>query len=117
MTGTDYARSVAFYRTLGLQQIVDSPDNGYARFESAGGATLSVQIDPEEKIVATTAIYLECDDLDAAGRAAWRAAGSPSSTARATSRGCGAKRGCATPTAISSSSTTPAKRAASRRGG
>ena len=26
--------------------------------------TLSVQIDPEEKIIATTAIYLECDDLD-----------------------------------------------------
>ena len=40
------------------------PDTGYARFETAGGATFSVQIDPEEKIVATTAIYLECDDLD-----------------------------------------------------
>ena len=26
--------------------------------------TLSIQIDPEEKILATTAIYLECDDLD-----------------------------------------------------
>ena len=64
VTGTDYARSVDFYRRLGLKQIVDSPDNGYARFESAGGATLSVQIDPEERIVATTAIYLECDDLD-----------------------------------------------------
>ena len=36
----------------------------YARFETAGGATFSVQIDPEEKIIATTAIYLECDDLD-----------------------------------------------------
>ena len=48
----------------GLKQIVDSPDNGYARFETAGGATFSVQIDPEEKIVATTAIYFECDDLD-----------------------------------------------------
>jgi len=64
VTGTDYARSVEFYRRLGLRQIVDSPDNGYARFETAGGATLSVQIDPEERIVATTAIYLECDDLD-----------------------------------------------------
>ena len=64
VTGTDYARSVEFYRRLGLKQIVDSPDNGYARFETAGGATLSVQIDPEEKINATTAIYLECDDLD-----------------------------------------------------
>jgi hydroxymethylpyrimidine/phosphomethylpyrimidine kinase len=64
VTGTDYARSVDFYRRLGLRQIVDNPPD-YARFETAGGATLSVQIDPEEKIIATTAIYLECDDLDA----------------------------------------------------
>jgi hydroxymethylpyrimidine/phosphomethylpyrimidine kinase len=64
LTGTNYARSVDFYRRLGLVQIVDSPDTGYARFETAGGVTFSVQIDPEEKIIATTAIYLECDDLD-----------------------------------------------------
>src|SRR3954453_10472434 len=64
VTGTNYERSVDFYRRLGLKQIVDSPENGYARFETAGGVTLSVQIDPEEKITATTAIYLECDDLD-----------------------------------------------------
>jgi hydroxymethylpyrimidine/phosphomethylpyrimidine kinase len=64
VTGSDYKRSVAFYRKLGLKQIVDSPDTGYARFETAGGVTMSVQIDPEEKILATTAIYLECDDLD-----------------------------------------------------
>jgi hydroxymethylpyrimidine/phosphomethylpyrimidine kinase len=64
VTGTDYARSIDFYRRLGLHQIVDSPENGYARFETAGGVTLSVQIDPDEKIIATTAIYLECDDLD-----------------------------------------------------
>jgi hydroxymethylpyrimidine/phosphomethylpyrimidine kinase len=64
VTGTNYNRSVDFYRRLGLSQIVDSPDTGYARFETAGGVTLSVQIDPEEKIIATTAIYLECDDLD-----------------------------------------------------
>jgi hydroxymethylpyrimidine/phosphomethylpyrimidine kinase len=63
VTGTDYERSVDFYRRLGLKQIVDNPPD-YARFETAGGATLSVQIDPEEKILATTAIYLECDDLD-----------------------------------------------------
>ena len=63
VTGTDYERSVAFYTGLGLKQIVaNSPD--YARFETAGGATLSVQIDPEETVSATTAIYLECDDLD-----------------------------------------------------
>jgi len=64
VTGTSYERSVDFYRRLGLRQIVDSPDTGYARFETAGGVTLSVQIDPDEKIIATTAIYLECDDLD-----------------------------------------------------
>ena len=65
VTGTDYKRSVDFYRRLGLKQIVDSPETGYARFEAAGGVTFSVQIDPDEKIIATTAVYFECDDLDA----------------------------------------------------
>ena len=64
VTGTNYGKSIDFYRRLGLRQIVDSPDNGYARFETAGGATLSVQIDADEKVSATTAIYMECDDLD-----------------------------------------------------
>ena len=64
VTGTNYERSVDFYRRLGLKQIVDSHETGYARFETAGGVTFSVQIDPDEKIIATTAIYLECDDLD-----------------------------------------------------
>jgi len=63
VTGTNYERSVDFYRRLGLKQIVDNPPD-YARFEMAGGVTFSVQIDPEEKIIATTAVYLECDDLD-----------------------------------------------------
>ena len=48
---------------LRLKQIVANPPD-YARFETAGGATLSVQIDPEESIVATTAVYFECHDLD-----------------------------------------------------
>ena len=64
LTVNDYSKSVAFYRQLGLKQIVDSPENQYARFETAGGATLSIQADPEEKVFATTAVYLECDDLD-----------------------------------------------------
>jgi hydroxymethylpyrimidine/phosphomethylpyrimidine kinase len=64
VTGTNYPRSVDFYSRIGLKQIVDSPDTGYARFETAGGVTFSVQIDPQEKIIATTAVYLECDDLD-----------------------------------------------------
>jgi hydroxymethylpyrimidine/phosphomethylpyrimidine kinase len=64
VTGSDYRKSVEFYSKLGLKQIVGSPENGYARFETAGGGTLSVQIDPEETISPTTAIYLECEDLD-----------------------------------------------------
>jgi hydroxymethylpyrimidine/phosphomethylpyrimidine kinase len=64
VTGTNYKRSVEFYRRLGLKQIVHSPETGYARFETAGGATFSVQIDADEKIIATTAVYFECDDLD-----------------------------------------------------
>ena len=60
----DYAASVAFYRGLGLTQIVDSPGNGYARFECPGGATLSVALD--HATPGGAAAYFECDDLDAA---------------------------------------------------
>jgi hydroxymethylpyrimidine/phosphomethylpyrimidine kinase len=63
VTGKDYAKMVDFYRRLGLKQIVDSPDNQYARFE-AGGATFSMQCDPEAEIGETVAVYFECDDLD-----------------------------------------------------
>ncbi|RST30774.1 bifunctional hydroxymethylpyrimidine kinase/phosphomethylpyrimidine kinase [Sphingomonas ginkgonis] len=63
VTVRDYDRSVGFYRRLGLRQIVDSKDN-YARFETAGGGTFSLQVDPEEEVRATTAVYFECDDLD-----------------------------------------------------
>ena len=41
----DYERRVAFYALLGLTQIVDSPSNGYARFEAANGVTLSIHVD------------------------------------------------------------------------
>jgi hydroxymethylpyrimidine/phosphomethylpyrimidine kinase len=64
VTGRDYGAQVAFYTKLGLKQIVDSPENGYARFEAWGGMTFSVQIDREEEIAPTTALYFECDDLD-----------------------------------------------------
>ena len=64
VTGKDYGAMVAFYRALGLKQIVDAPENHYARFETAGGATFSVQIDPEETVSESTAVYFECDDLD-----------------------------------------------------
>src|SRR5947209_6675801 len=64
VTGTNYLRSVDFYGRLGLKQIVDSPDTGYARFETAGGVTLSVQIDADEKIFDTNSIYLEIYDRE-----------------------------------------------------
>ena len=64
LTVSDYAKSVEYYRALGLKQIVDSPENGYARFETGGGATLSIQVDADEVISPTTAIYLECDDIE-----------------------------------------------------
>ena len=64
VTGTDYAKMVTFYRAIGLHQIVDSPESNYARFETDGGATFSVQIDPEESVSESTAVYFECDDLD-----------------------------------------------------
>ncbi len=63
VTGKDYAKMVDFYRRLGLKQIVDSPENNYARFE-AGAATFSIQCDPEAEIGETVAVYFECDDLD-----------------------------------------------------
>jgi hydroxymethylpyrimidine/phosphomethylpyrimidine kinase len=63
VTGKDYDKMVDFYRRLGLKQIIDSPENFYARFE-AGAATFSVQCDPEVEIGETVAVYFECDDLD-----------------------------------------------------
>jgi hydroxymethylpyrimidine/phosphomethylpyrimidine kinase len=59
----DYHESVAFYRRLGLAQIVDAPDR-YARFECPGGATLSIHVEPQVK-VGDAVVYLECAGLDA----------------------------------------------------
>ena len=59
---SDYAESVAFYKLLGLTQIVDSPPH-YARFETPNGATFSLhqsELRPGEALV-----YFECVDLDA----------------------------------------------------
>jgi hydroxymethylpyrimidine/phosphomethylpyrimidine kinase len=73
VTGRDYGAQVSFYRRLGLRQIVDSPTNGYARFETWGGTSFSIQIDPDEAVSPTTAIYFECDDLDSRVEALARA--------------------------------------------
>jgi catechol 2,3-dioxygenase-like lactoylglutathione lyase family enzyme len=60
---TDLDRSVAFYRGLGLEQIV--ADENYARFACPDGeSTLSLQRVQTVPASATT-IYFECEDLDA----------------------------------------------------
>lgn len=59
----DYAASVDFYKALGLQQIVDSPFNGYARFEVPNGVTLSIHA--SEDYSASTVVYFESKRLDA----------------------------------------------------
>lgn len=63
LPAADYAASVAFYRQLGLTQIIDSPDNGYARFEAINGVTLSIHVGDGEAGGAMT--YLESGALDA----------------------------------------------------
>jgi hydroxymethylpyrimidine/phosphomethylpyrimidine kinase len=60
---SDYVASVAFYKQMGLTLIVDSPDNGYARFEAANGVTLSIHVGDGAAGGATT--YLESGALDA----------------------------------------------------
>lgn len=59
----DYATSVAFYRLLGLTQIVDSPSNGYARFEAVNGVTFSIHVDVNP-VAGGAIIYLEMASLD-----------------------------------------------------
>ncbi len=59
----DYAASVTFYRTLGLRLIVDSPENGYARLETANGVTFSVHADGSG--AGGAIVYFESRRLDA----------------------------------------------------
>ena len=59
----DYASSVDFYRSLGLLQIVDSPSNGYARFEVPNGVTFSIH--QSDEISTSTVVYFESKRLDA----------------------------------------------------
>ena len=53
----DYEASCAFYAALGLKQIVATDDGHYARFEAAGGATLSIETG------AAPTVFFECEDL------------------------------------------------------
>ena len=63
LPAADVARSVAFYRTLGFEQIVDAPH--YARFKApVGDATFSVERMEGQVGAARAIVYFECDDLD-----------------------------------------------------
>jgi hydroxymethylpyrimidine/phosphomethylpyrimidine kinase len=59
----DYRSSAGFYKALGLQQIVDSPSNGYARFEAPNGVTFSIHASDDYST--STVVYFESKRLDA----------------------------------------------------
>jgi hydroxymethylpyrimidine/phosphomethylpyrimidine kinase len=59
----DYAASLAFYLRLGLRLIVDSPGEGYARFEAGNGTTLSFHV--VDGVAGGAVVYLESLRLDA----------------------------------------------------
>jgi hydroxymethylpyrimidine/phosphomethylpyrimidine kinase len=61
LPASDYEASVAFYRLLGCKQIVAAPPR-YARFEVAGGMTLSIEV--KDEAASTTAHFFQCADLD-----------------------------------------------------
>lgn len=61
---TDYDASCAFYRTLGLSQIVDAPPR-YARFETGHGETFSIHL-TDKVMDAATVVYFEFEELDQA---------------------------------------------------
>jgi catechol 2,3-dioxygenase-like lactoylglutathione lyase family enzyme len=61
---TDLDRSIAFYQTLGLKLIVQSPH--YARFELPDGdSTFSLHLAPEGPGPHAPVIYFESETLDA----------------------------------------------------
>jgi hydroxymethylpyrimidine/phosphomethylpyrimidine kinase len=60
----DYDASVAFYKALGLTQIVAASPR-YARFECENGATFSLHVDAAGAAPGRAVVYFELDDLDA----------------------------------------------------
>lgn len=64
LPSADVARGAAFYRELGLRQIVASYPK-YARFECPGGTTLSLHVSERPPGPTGAVIYFECEDLDA----------------------------------------------------
>jgi len=63
LPSSNYERSVEFYSTLGLRQIVDSPPH-YARFETEVGTTLSIHLVESSAESPVVTIYFEVDDVD-----------------------------------------------------
>jgi hydroxymethylpyrimidine/phosphomethylpyrimidine kinase len=63
VASSDYAAMVDFYSALGLRQIVDSPSNGYARFEVSNGVTFSIH--GADRVSSSTVVYFESNKLDA----------------------------------------------------
>jgi hydroxymethylpyrimidine/phosphomethylpyrimidine kinase len=59
---SDYEASLAFYKRLGLVQIVHSPPR-YARFETPNGETFSIHL--VDEVTSTTTVYFEVEDVDA----------------------------------------------------
>lgn len=60
---SDIPRSIAFYQTLGLKLIVESPH--YARFLCPdGNATFSLHLAEELPSGNGISVYFECDELD-----------------------------------------------------
>jgi catechol 2,3-dioxygenase-like lactoylglutathione lyase family enzyme len=60
---SDLLRSIAFYRSLGLQLIVHDNDH-YARFACPDGdSTFSLHLADDVR-PSGTVVYFECDDLD-----------------------------------------------------
>ncbi|HBB34847.1 MAG TPA: glyoxalase/bleomycin resistance/extradiol dioxygenase family protein [Cyanobacteria bacterium UBA8803] len=61
---SNFERSIAFYKTLGLIPIVHAPPR-YARFQCPDSdATLSIEVTGELPAPARAQIFLECSDLD-----------------------------------------------------
>lgn len=62
---SDFERSKAFYRTLGLTQLVDAPPR-YARFTfPSGDATLSIEVKGGAPAGGAAELFFECEDVDA----------------------------------------------------
>lgn len=64
LPSVDVARGAAFYRRLGLRQIVESLPK-YARFVCPDGeATLSLHVVDRMPVGHGAVVYFECEDLD-----------------------------------------------------